>query len=122
MKKPPAARSGALLLFGLCVILLDVSSQFVVSVAFGTSLDGFLHQALDAVDVVHHRFLGCLCGGTTHLQCIDDVLNLLATVPDGVVEGFPFLRHLPVTKRLAAHRHDGQDCQCYDLPALHVAR
>ena len=76
-----------------CVVFADVFAEIVVFVALQTVEDGLLHALVDAVQVVEQMLL-CFFGGIRGLvDDVDDVLNLLTTLTNSVVQRLP-LPHL----------------------------
>ena len=97
----------------LRVVVEDVFSEVVVFVSLGTVADGLLHALFDAVNVVEQALLCFFAGIGALVDDVDDVLDLLAAFPDGVVQRLP-LPHLPMLGReLAARDEEAQGCQRY---------
>ena len=92
------------LFFG--VVLADVFPEIVVLVAFGAVADSLLHPLIDTVDVVKQTFLRFFSGIRTLVDDVDDVLDLLTTLPDGIVQRLPFSYLTLFGRKLAARDQD----------------
>ena len=97
------------------VVLEDVLPKVVILVALGTIEDGLFHVLVDAVDVVKQALLVLFGGIRTLVDHVDDILDLLATLPDGIIQRLP-LAYLPLFGRKLAARHENdQGCQYCDV-------
>ena len=97
----------------LCVVLADVFAEVVVLVALGTIADGLFHVFFDTVKVVKQMFLRFFGGIGVLVDDVDNVLDLLATLLDRIVQRLPLPRLLLLGRKLAAREEDTQGCQ-YD--------
>ena len=97
----------------LRIVFEDIFTEVVVLVALGTIADGLFHVFFDTVKVVKQMFLRFFrCIGVL-VDDVDDVLDLLTTLLDRIVQRLPLPRLLLLGRKLAAREEDTQGCQ-YD--------
>ena len=85
-----------------CVVFADVFAEVVVLVALGTVADGLFHAFFDAVKIVEQALLIGIAGIRVLLDDVDDVLDFLTTLPDGIIQRLP----LPRLLNLAVARNE----------------